>query len=459
MMKRTLLLSLLALTASSQTPPVKDPSQVKDVVASAITSLFPSPSLLTSQILQTFLSPISTLLARNSHIYRNGASLYLNGERWTASGANVYWLGLDENVEPPSGEPYYAPFKASYPTKGRTTEIMRTLVTMGAKLIRSQTLGVSVGNPLSLMPAKGVVNMDAFEAIDWAVFQARQHGLRIIAPLVDNFDYYHGGKFTFLRWHGYNISGSDSPLPPDTMKFYTDAAIINTFKNYIEILMMHVNPYTGLSYADDPTIIGYETGNELNGIVWGDKDVPVDWIVEICTLIKALGLKKLCIDGTYGVNKTHFVIEEVDIFSDHFYPLNNTLLESDIAAVEGADRVYIAGELGWTAEATAKRGDSLRSFYEVIEKRQRMERPVVAGSLIWSLFGRNLPQCETYVPHSDGFTMHYGSPNNSAADNAQISTMRQHYFAMQGISVDSYLPSVPCPGNYIPGYDAEYTYV
>lgn len=64
---------------------------------------------------------------------------------------------------------------------------MRTLVTIGAKLIRSQTLGVSVGNPLSLMPMKGVVNTDAFEAIDWAVFQARQHGLRIIAPLVDNF--------------------------------------------------------------------------------------------------------------------------------------------------------------------------------------------------------------------------------------------------------------------------------
>ena len=186
-MRKTLLLSLLATTASSQSPPLQDPSKVKDVVASAITSLSPTPGTLTFQILQTFLTPISTLLARNSHVYRNGTNLYLNGERWTASGANVYWLGLDENVEPPPGEPYYAPLKASYPTKGRTTEIMRTLVTMGAKLIRSQTLGVSVGNPLSLMPVKGVVNTDAFEAIDWAVFQARQHGLRIIAPLVDNF--------------------------------------------------------------------------------------------------------------------------------------------------------------------------------------------------------------------------------------------------------------------------------
>lgn len=54
--------------------------------------------------------------------------------------------------------------------------------------------------------------------------------------------------------------------------------------------------------------------------------------------------------------------------------------------------------------------------------------------------------------------MHYNNPTNSAATNAKISLLRQHYFAMQGITVDGYLPSVACPHNYIPGYEAEYTY-
>ncbi len=67
------------------------------------------------------------------------------------------------------------------------SEIMNTLVTMGATLIRSQTLGVSTGNPLSIMPSLGTWNEEAFESIDWAVWQARQHGLRIIAPLTDNY--------------------------------------------------------------------------------------------------------------------------------------------------------------------------------------------------------------------------------------------------------------------------------
>ena len=68
----------------------------------------------------------------------------------------------DENVIPPPGQPFYAPFKASYPTKGRITEVMNVLNTMGARLIRSQTMGVSVGNPLSLMPALGKYNEEGW---------------------------------------------------------------------------------------------------------------------------------------------------------------------------------------------------------------------------------------------------------------------------------------------------------
>jgi mannan endo-1,4-beta-mannosidase len=55
--------------------------------------------------------------------------------------------------------------------------------------------------------------------------------------------------------------------------------------------------------------------------------------------------------------------------------------------------------------------------------------------------------------------MQYDNPSNTAAINAQISLVREHYFAMQGISVDNYLPSVACPHNHIPGYEAEYTYL
>jgi mannan endo-1,4-beta-mannosidase len=185
-LKNILLLAASCLAASTPTVPLKDPTRAQ-AIAPFVSSIFPPNMTLTNQILSTYLEPNIALYARNSHVYREGTSLKLLGEPWTASGANVYWLGLDENVIPPKGEPFYAPFNASYPTKGRTTEVMKTLVMMGAKLIRAHTLGVSVGNPLSLSPSLGVYNDAAFEPMDWAIFQARQHGLRIFAPLTDNY--------------------------------------------------------------------------------------------------------------------------------------------------------------------------------------------------------------------------------------------------------------------------------
>lgn len=55
--------------------------------------------------------------------------------------------------------------------------------------------------------------------------------------------------------------------------------------------------------------------------------------------------------------------------------------------------------------------------------------------------------------------MQYGNPSNTDVVNAKISLVREHFFAMQDIIVDDYLPAVACPHNYIPGYATDYTYL
>lgn len=57
---------------------------------------------------------------------------------------------------------------------------------MGAKAIRGHTLGVSTGNPLSLEPSLNTWNEAAFGTIDWAVYQAGTHGIKLQIPLTDN---------------------------------------------------------------------------------------------------------------------------------------------------------------------------------------------------------------------------------------------------------------------------------
>lgn len=55
-------------------------------------------------------------------------------------------------------------------------------------------MGISVGKSLTIEPTLGTFNDAAFDIIDYALFCAREYGLRVIIPFTDNYDYYHGGK-------------------------------------------------------------------------------------------------------------------------------------------------------------------------------------------------------------------------------------------------------------------------
>ncbi|KAI3396672.1 hypothetical protein diail_11780 [Diaporthe ilicicola] len=384
----------------------------------------------------------------NLPITRHGSALLLNGEPWKAVGPNVYWLGLDENVVPPAGEPFYSPTNASYPAKGRTTEVMAMVRALGGTMIRAHTLGVSTGNPLSVWPEPGAVNGQAFESIDWAVAQARAYGLRLLVPLTDNYDYYHGGKYNFLRWAGLNLTQAADANNPLIQQFYTNATIVDSFKGYIHTLLTHVNPLTNLTYAEDPTIFAYESGNELAGPVWGDMDVPTEWVEEVAGFVKSLAPEKLFVDGTYGVNQTHLGIEHVDMFSDHFYPISIAKLQTGLDLVASVNKSYLAGEYDWvgsTDGGATPNGDSLADWFKIIE-----QSPVAVGDAFWSLFGHNVPDCNVFVNHTDGYTLQYGNPANSPYTDSRIQLIRQHSVKLsqgEDISANASLPVVPCPAS------------
>jgi mannan endo-1,4-beta-mannosidase len=164
------------------------------------------------------------------------------------------------------------------------------------------------------------------------------------------------------------------------LEFYTNQTIIGDFKNYINYLLTHKNKYTGISMAEDPTVAIIETGNELSGPDFGDMYIPISWTQVIAHYVKSLGPHKLIMDGTYGINTTHFAVNTVDLFSDHFYPLNISRLEQGSAQVKSANRVYVAGEYDWTG---LHGGDNLTNFFSAIEADQKQSEPVISGDLFW----------------------------------------------------------------------------
>ena len=324
-----------------------------------------------------------------------------------------------------------------YPTNFRIMDVFQTAVEMGATVVRAHTLGISTGNEKSFEITLNDFQDAAVERIHFAIYAAKKAQIRLIIPLTDNYHYYHGGKHDFTDWRGV-----------DENQFYSDSDVISDFENYISMLLLSYNNYTGLQLIDDPTIMIWETGNELiapanwtrsfsfpffkfcffNSFQLSSLSLPLSTtqslslfcllfsLRHIARFIKSLDSNHLVQDGTnlVVISDESLKNEEVDVFTDHFYPMSVDRLNADMKRMKDIDRVFYIGEYGWDT------GD-LPSFLEAIQ-----ENGNVTGDLYWSLF----PHADSYgyVQHGDGYTLHY--PGDTDLMQEQAQQLRTHAFNM-----------------------------
>ena len=330
----------------------------------------------------------------NPFVTRSGASLLLGGRPFRFSGANIYWLGLmDTNG-------------VSYPSHFNVDDALATASFMGATVVRSHTLGTSVGCDLCVEPTPGTFNPDALQHIDYAIAAARKSQIRLIIPLTDNWHYFHGGKQTFTDWRGIT----------DEEAFYSNAQVISDFEQYISMLLNHVNTYTGIAYKDDPTILAWETGNELSA--------PADWVQTIAKYIKSIDHHHLLMDGNseHADQAFKFLpdldIPALDLYTGHYYPPTIAALKKEIKQANEANKVFIVGEYDWNTND----GDALSDFLLSIEKSD------AAGDLYWSL----LPHSDAhgFVKQGEHFSLRY--PGNTPDIRERVALLRAHAYRMQG---------------------------
>jgi len=339
----------------------------------------------------------------DSFVVRSGSQLLFKGKPFRFSGANIYWLGLDENVG-----------GLDYPTPFRVDDALATAQEMGATVVRSHSLGISVGCPLCIEPSLGVFNKTALEHVDYAIDSAKRHGLKLIIPLVDNFHWYHGGKHTFTEWRGIT----------DELQFYTNKSVIADFEQYISHIINRVNSLTGIAYKNDPTILGWETGNGLTA--------PPDWVQTIAGYLKSIDHNHLVIDGNSGqsYDTPNFTqdtaIDDVDVYTGQYYPLNTAELIKQAEQAQKANRVFIAEEYAWNNKGG---GNSLADFLTAIES-----NPAISGDLFWSLFSHN--DTYGYVQHNDGYTLHY--PGDTVDMQERVKELRNHAYIMRNLPAPAY---------------------
>ena len=286
-------------------------------------------------------------------VTRTGNKLSLNGKLFRFAGANMYWLGLtDTDINGVTNPPH-----------SRIENGLSAAHNMHATVIRSFAV-LSVGSPNATEPKLNNFNENAFDSIDYSIKVARDYGIRYIFPLVDNWHAFDGGKHIYIEWRGIS----------DENQFFYNQVVIQDFKNHISYVLNHVNRYTGIAYKDDPTIMAWETGNEVY-------NAPNSWTEMIAQYIKSLAPNQLVVDGHALDNSSNtgpLQNPSVDMVSGHYYPLSNQAIENDANQAKQYNKVYFVGEYDWTGK---NGGDPLSSTLSMVKN-----NTAISGDLYWSLY-------------------------------------------------------------------------
>jgi hypothetical protein len=308
--------------------------------------------------------PLASSSASSTHettsfVSRSGAHLSLGGLPFRFGGANVEWLGL-------AGYGPSDPAGPHLPSHYEIADALTTAKEMGARVVRSQTMGDSVGCEACIEPALGQFNQAAFERIDYALRAARNRGIRIIPTIVGDDAREGGTGCVYLRWRAIAVPGcSIVNMEP----FWTDPTVIGDVEQHIKALLDHVNVYTGVAYKDDPTILGWDL---LNG-----GGSPTPWTRQIAQYVRSLDSHHLILSGAANVG-----LAAVDACVSFVYPhwsLPLDFVQSWIDACRAAGKPYIVYEYGWDVTDFPTR-PSLSGFLATLRA-----DPEIAGDAFWAL--------------------------------------------------------------------------
>ena len=373
--------------------------------------------------------PVGTGPARLS---RSGSKLRASGQDVRLSGANAYWLALNDNVRDSNNNP-------TLPSKAIIDSTLDEIKAMGANTVRIHTLGISIGKPGTMQPTLGNWDAAAVDQADYVVAAARARKLWLIVPLVDRWDYYHGGALSYCRLRGLSQTQST---------FLTNSQIRTDFKATITYLLNHVNPYTNIRWGDDPTLAIWQLANEFY-------DATQEWHDDIAAHINSLSSSSLIMDGT-GASGRHIKATtgfngtdapgvsnvNTDIVSTHFYNAQRkdiTWLNKDASDAVDAGKVYLTDEYDWcdgvNNNVDNNGGATRAQWLTALES-----NPDVSGDLMWTIIhssaGQHRDGYELYVPNQENVEQQHGYEEFSS-----------HYRTMiQFKPIGTYRPSVSTAG-------------
>jgi mannan endo-1,4-beta-mannosidase len=357
-------------------------------------------------------------------VTRSGTQLLLAGQPFRFGGANIEWLGLAGYGPSDPAGPYL-------PSHYEIDDALATAREMGVRVVRSQTMGDSVGCEACIEPALGQFNQAAFERVDYALASARKRGIRIIPTIVGDDARAGGTGCVYLRWRGISVPGCTII---NMAPFWTDQTVIGDVEEHIKALLDHVNVYNGVAYKDDPTILGWDL---LNG-----GGSPTPWTRQIVQYVHSIDGRHLVLSGAVNAGLAGVDVCVAFVYPHWFQPLDS--IRDAVTTCKAAGKPFLVYEYGWDRTNFATH-PALRSFLESLRR-----NPEIAGDAFWALQAHNDGHGWMRIPAdtSDPTTARSGESGHwwalyytgiqtlvtTATDMAaRAQILRSHNYAMDGV--------------------------
>ena len=165
---------------------------------------------------------------------------------------------------------------------------------------------------------KPVINegKDGLQKLDYALYQAEKHGIKLLITFTNYWDAF-GGMGQYVKWaEELGITG----LKKDD--FYTNETLKGWYKDYVNGLLNHTNPYTGRKLKDEPSVFAWELANEprCNTDAQCKDNILYNWAKEMSEYVKSVDPNHMVALGDEGFyNKPYGYYNEYTTSNYAFY--------------------------------------------------------------------------------------------------------------------------------------------
>jgi mannan endo-1,4-beta-mannosidase len=356
-------------------------------------------------------------------------SFWLHGKRFRFGGTNCYYLHQQSHY--------------------MIDAVLNDAAAMSLSVIRAWAFADGTGTA-ALQPSPGVYNSAAFDSLDYAIAKAGQLGIKLVLVLTNNWPDY-GGMQQYVKWF-LNLPDDSYGDSVNHDLFYSTPAIIKAYKAYAKYVTHRRNPYTGLRYNEDPTIMTFELANEPRSRSEKTGSRLLRWVTDVSEYVKAQAPRQLVAIGdegfygdpnnsdypysTYEGNRWKDLIRvsTVDYGTFHLYPQGwgenpqnkpgtdpvvwgTTWITDHIADGRAAGKPVVLEEYGLAINADTGVPDVARRDAGYAAWTNAVLDNGGAGDQFWLLTSR--VDDGSFYPDYDGYRVYWyndpGNPSNSTA--------------------------------------------